>query len=332
MFISNANREVIVAAGAVGSAQLLMLSGIGPRAHLEQMKIPVISDRPVGSNLQDHLGVVGLEYLMREPIAITEFKVRSFWTSMDYFLFGTGYLSSPCFVEGTAFFRSKNQRKAEKSPQIELHLLNTLIGNSQDLVETFIRLINLEPKIAGYLHGNLDLKNGFTLLPILLHPKSRGTVRLRSKDPNDRPLIDLNALSDQDDVNALIEGIRHAERLSGTNMLKQLGVQSLARAHPACSNETYGSGSYWECYVRHNAFPLSHLTGTCRMGSQSDSTAVVDPELRVIGVDGLRVVDASVMPEIVSGAINAAVVMIAEKAADLIKGQVTVHRANVTLQ
>lgn len=330
--LSRARKEVIVSAGAVGSAQLLMLSGIGPKKHLDKLKIPIAADLPVGSHLQDHMAVVSSEYLLKEPIAITEFKVRSFWTSMDYFLFGTGYLSSPCFVEGTAFFQSKTQPKDEKRPQIQLHLLNTVLGNSPNLVQNFVQLSNLDPKIAEHLHGNLDLKNGLTLLPVLLHPKSSGTVRLQSSDPKDRPVIDLNALSHPDDVKTLIEGIRYAERLSGTNMLRLLGAQLLGRVHPACSSETYGSNSYWECYIHHNAFPLSHLTGTCRMGSSTDPAAVVDPELRVIGIEGLRVVDASVMPETISGSINVAAVMIAERAADLITRRVTVRHANVTLQ
>lgn len=316
---SRAKMEVILSAGAVASSQLLMLSGIGPKHHLESLDIPVVSDLPVGSNLQDHMAVISSEFLLKEPIAITEFKVNSFWTYMDYYLFGTGYLSSPCFIEGSAFFQADGQRH----PHIEMHLLNTVIGNSPNLLQDFIRLSNMNPKVVERLHGKLDLQNGLTLLPILLHPKSKGTVRLRSKDVGDRPLIDLNALSDNDDVATLLEGIRRAENLSETTMFRSLGVKSLNRIHPDCTNDRHGSDAYWWCFIRHNAFPLSHLTGTCKMGrSSNDPTAVVDPQLRVLGVDGLRVVDGSVMPEIVSGNINAAVVMIAERAVDIIRGKV----------
>jgi choline dehydrogenase len=157
-------------------------------------------------------------------------------------------------------------------------------------------------------------------------------MQLKSSDPADELLINPNFLAADEDIKTAVKAVRLAEKLASTSMFKTLGATMLGRVHPMCAGHEYGSNAYWECYVRHLAFPLvQRIAGTCRMGSHDDPRSVVDTQLRVIGTEGLRVVDASVMPEIVSGDTNIAVMMIAERASDLIRGKVTVVPANVTV-
>ena len=161
--------------------------------------------------------------------------------------------------------------------------------------------------------------DGFLIHSVMLHPKSKGTIRLRSRDPFESPNIEPNYLSHEDDVKTLIEGIRLSKKLAGTSALQTVSAKMRKVLHANCTEAVYESDEYWECFIRHMATTLYHPTSTCKMGASDDQSAVVDPQLRVRGVEGLRVVDASVMPMITSGNTNAPTIMIAEKAADMIK-------------
>uniref|UniRef100_A0A0B7BD54 IBB domain-containing protein n=1 Tax=Arion vulgaris TaxID=1028688 RepID=A0A0B7BD54_9EUPU len=155
----------------------------------------------------------------------------------------------------------------------------------------------------------------------LLRPASTGTIKLRSRDPFDYPIIDPNYLHKQEDVDLLVRGINLCKRFMSTSYLKKLGAKPADRPNKFCADHKYDSDSYWECMVRQKIHTIYHPAGTCKMGKVGDPTAVVDPQLRVIGVQGLRVVDTSIMPDIVSGNTHTPVVMIGEKAAHLIRGR-----------
>jgi choline dehydrogenase len=274
---ARAEREVLVAAGAVNSPKLLLLSGIGPADSLRALGLPVLVDLPgVGQNLQDHLRVpVIYEAGRRSP------GHRRYWAraAVDYALRRRGVLASNCCESG-AFVRSS---AAAAIPDLQF------VTHFQS---------SLHP-------GGVDLQS------CVLRPSSRGWIRLRSANPADPPLIDPNYLATAADVHASLLAIRLARRIAAAPALRRfpLGAEVLPGADRV-------SDADLARHVRATAETSFHPVGTCRMGC--DDLAVVDAALRVRGVPGLRVVDASVMPDLVGGTTLAPTVMLAEKAADLI--------------
>jgi choline dehydrogenase len=276
-----ARREVILSAGAIQSPHLLLLSGIGPADELKRHGIAVVHAVPeVGRNLQDHL-LVPVTFRSRRPLSITP----GLGALLRYVLFRRGPLTSN-IAEAGLFARSR--------PDLPAPDLQVLFGPVFYLHHGFT-------KVDGH---------GFSIVPVHLTPASRGTVTLRSADPEAAPRIDPNYLAADGDRRAMLDGIRLARRLAALDPL----------AGHVASEHTPGAMALSDdellAYLEEYADTCYHPVGTCRMGS--DATAVVDPALRVNGLTGLRVVDASVMPAVVRGNTNAPTLMIAEKAADLI--------------
>ncbi|KAJ8314796.1 hypothetical protein KUTeg_006946 [Tegillarca granosa] len=311
-----ARKEVILSAGAVNSPQILMLSGIGPKKHLEKIGITTVhSDLPVGQNLQDHLSLWFGHYI-KLPYSITEEKINGFMTDLQYRLFKRGYHASNT-VEGQAFIDTDNS--TSKYPEIQLQFASSLFrGEKNSNAGDF----NYKDEINKAMYvSNGPTEEGITIQVVLLHPKSKGTITLKNPNPFDPPLIDPRYLSNPEDIDAFIRGIRFYEQVINTKPFKDLGVEPTKTTFSSlCNEHTHGSDAYWKCIIRHIAVTLYHPTSTCRMGAENDPTAVVDPKLRVKGIKGLRVVDASVMRNIPSGNTNIPTIMIAEKAADIIRG------------
>ena len=283
---ADARREVILSGGAINSPQLLMLSGVGPAAELQSRGIHVVHDLPgVGRNLQDHLSVTVLA-TCRQPLSLL--AAESLGNVARFLLLRKGMLTSNVGEAG-AFVRTDAGLDA---PDIQLLFAPVLYIN----------------------HGLAPPpEHGFTVGVILLTPKSTGTVTLSSVDPYAAPRITANYLSDADgdDLRVLVDGVKLARRVIRSHAFDQYRKAELA---PTADVE---SDAELATFVRGIAETLYHPVGTCTMGT--DATAVVDPALRVRGVAGLRVVDASVMPVIPRGNTNAPTIMIAEKAADLIR-------------
>lgn len=283
-----ARREVILAAGTFGSPQLLLLSGIGPADELRAHRLPVAHALPgVGANLQDHV-----DYILSYRTAradVVGLNPGGLWrlvrAGLDWRRTGAGPFASP-MAEGGAFMRSG---PGVERPDLQLHFV---IG----LVDDHMR--------------RLHLANGFSAHVCALRPRSRGTVGLIDANPFSAPRIDPAYLSDPRDLGVLMAGARMLERI--------MDAPALAPWRGAPLYPHDGSDRALEADIRARADTIYHPVGTCRMGR--DPMAVVDRELRVHGVQGLRVVDASVMPEIVSGNTNAPTIMIAERAAGLIRG------------
>jgi choline dehydrogenase/4-pyridoxate dehydrogenase len=296
--IVRAEREVILAGGVINSPQLLMLSGIGDPAELRTCGLPVVVELPgVGRNLQDHVSVI-LMYQRRQsgPFHRMMRADRIARELAKAYLFGRGFAAD---VPGgiTAFLKSR--------PEIALPDIQFLFTAAP---------LGAWPYFPPFKAPFVD---GFACRIVMLHPESRGRVTLRSGDPGDAPRIQQNFLSAGSEWRALRMGVRMAREV-----MAQPGMQPFVGREIAPGEEK-GADSDIDAHIRATSITVHHPAGTCRMGVDSDEMAVADPQLRVRGVEGLRVVDASVMPDLVSGNINAAVVMIAEKAADLMRSRST---------
>lgn len=228
-----------------------------------------------------------------------------------------GPISSAGGVEGIAFLNTENTTDREDYPDLELLQL----GSSVIADPIIKRNFGLRDDIYNAMFAQLERNrsNTFMVFPMILRPKSRGRIMLRSSNPMDKPLILPNYFSNPYDIEVSIRGIRRMISLLDTEAFRKLDAQLFSTPVPGCSHLKFNSDSYWECYTRHFTFTIYHHCGTAKMGPLSDKQSVVDPELKVYGIRGLRVADASIMPDIVSGHTNGPTIMIGEKAADMIK-------------
>jgi len=285
--VARADREVILAGGSINSPQLLLLSGIGPADEIGRMGIRVMHDLPgVGKNLQDHV-MVSVGYLCTKPVSMT--TAESIPNLIRYFVLKRGPLVSNV-AEAGIFLRTRDGLQV---PDLQL-----LFGP------------------AYYVnHGLTPRKDHcFGFGPTLITPESRGSISLRSSNPLDPPAIRANYLSTDADMRVILEGVKLSRRLAQQGPLAKFRGDEL---HPGASIQ---SDEEIAEFIRAEAQTLYHPVGTCKMGV--DAMAVVDSQLRVLGIERLRVVDASVMPRIIAGNTNAPTIMIAEKAADMIRAAV----------
>lgn len=224
---------------------------------------------------------------------------------MEYLLFRDGLMSGTGISDVTAKVASPYAENSNE-PDLQFYFGGFLASCSKT-------------GQVGELQSNGS--RSIQIFPAVLHPKSRGYITLHSNDPLAAPKIVANYLNDDEnhDIRVLIEGVKFAIRLSETDALKAYGMQLDKKPVEGCEHIVFGTDKYWECAIRRNTGPENHQVGTCKMGPLHDPLAVVDHELRVHGVRGLRVVDASVIPKVTSGNTNAAIIMIGEKAAHLMR-------------
>ncbi|XP_042889853.1 glucose dehydrogenase [FAD, quinone]-like [Penaeus japonicus] len=312
-----ARREVILSAGAIGSPHLLMLSGVGPAEHLQQHGIPVLVDLPgVGHNMQDHPSIFGLAWTTRKGVSTSIPRLADPKTIKDYIFNRQGPLTSPFGVEGNAW------SLAEKGDPYWPDLQYLFISGTPALDSGIAiwDLIGYRREVFNQYFGHILGRDGFSIGPMLTRPKSRGTIKLASRDPLQAPLIDPNFLSHPDDVETFVRGIRFALSVGNASALRDdFEAVFNEKVLPGCEHEVAGSDAYWGCFALHMASTTFHPCGTCKMAPSSDPYGVLDHNLKVRGVSGLRVIDASMMPLIATGNLNAPVAMIGEKGADIIK-------------
>lgn len=307
-------KEVIVSGGAINSPQLLMLSGIGRADHLIEHNIPVIADRPgVGENLMDHF-MPGYFHFTHKAATSPLDDLSTLNSILAYLRDGSGPAGSPCALESIAFFDTLNLTNVDSYPDVEFIQGSNAWHDYEEVFENF----GLRPDLVERLYRVPKSMRAMFVSPMVLRPRSRGNIRLRSSDPLHHPLINPNYLSDPYDIEVTIRAIRTLHDLEETEAFRKIEAKLLRSTVPECDRFDYGTDAYFECHARHLTFTVYHYSGTCKMGSLNDPMAVVDSRLRLIGVNGLRIADASIMPKIISGHTNGPVFMIAEKAAQMI--------------
>lgn len=288
---ATARREVIVCGGAFGSPQLLLLSGIGPAAHLSSVGIRPVHDLPgVGANLRDHF-YTSLMFRCAKPITINDIAnspLRRLWVGMQYVLLKRGPLATNGIYAGV--FARSDPGKDRPDIQVNTNMWSVASRDKK----------GMRPHPFS----------GFTMSAVHLDPQSRGSVRLRSADAFDSPEIRMNFFKTHDDIDAMVKAVKLVRHIAAQKPLQPYNLGELSPSAEARTDQDI------EAHLRRTAIANLHPVGSCRMGSDKD--AVVDARLRVHGIRGLRVVDASVMPALPSGNTNAPTIMIGEKASDII--------------
>ncbi|KAK0079295.1 hypothetical protein PV326_008820, partial [Microctonus aethiopoides] len=273
---ARASREVILSAGAIGSPHLLLLSGIGPKPHLDAMKIPLVRHLPgVGENLHNHVSYT-FTYSINQA---NEFDLN--WAAaLEYIAFHRGPMSSTGLSQLTGIIASNYT--TPDHPDLQF-----FFGGYQAACAT-------TGEVGALMDGG---RRSISISATYLHPRSRGSLRLANNNPLTKPVMQANYLQDAQDVAALVEGMEIAISLMNSTVLAKYNITLMDQPIQACSQFTFLSKEYLSCAVRQDTGPENHQAGSCKMGPINDKMAVVDPELRVYGIRGLRVADASIMPK-----------------------------------
>ena len=293
-----ANKEVILSAGTFGSPQILMLSGIGPKHTLQKLGIPVVRDAKVGYNLQNHPTSVGVTVKVTNSSTLPRSNQEWLGHIKEYMVNKTGPLSATGISQMSGYNPSSGE--TEDYPDIKF----------------------------GFSFSDVNTQNAFlpgsyydriTIDPYYMRSRSRGVFTINSTDPFSHPLIYPNLVSDPRYRLPLVEGHLLALKIAQTESFKKAGYEIDTNQLEGCEYEIFGTKEYFECVVGRYVGSAHHYTGTCKMGPSYDLDAVVSPRLKVYGVHSLRVIDASIIPEIPSANTNAAAIMIGEKGSDIIK-------------
>lgn len=306
-------KEIILSAGAINSPQLLLLSGVGPKEHLEKLKIPVKKDLAVGKNLQDHL-TLPVFYQFHESNPLMPSQVDIVDALYRYAVHQDGPIGT---LSGANLLAHINTVNGTGYPDIQItHVAFTKMDFG---FPSYLGVLRLSPLIENVLlDANKQTEVGICYLT-LLNPLSIGKLELASTSPKDKPKIYANYLEHEEDMNTMVRGLKYQLALLNTTTYKQHEAKLIRLPLKKCDENVYLTEEYLKCYVRYLSGTLYHPVDTAKMGPSSDKDAVVDSRLRVNGIKNLREIDAGIMPLIVSANTNAATIMIGEKGADFIK-------------
>lgn len=309
LYVVKANKEIILSAGTISSPQILMLSGIGPANHLNQLGIPVVKDLSVGNNLQDHATYYGTYFRTNysDPL-------QSVRTYVKEYLNQTGFYTVAANLQGIGYYETPDNRE-KGYPDCELIVVPAPILNNYTQ-EAF----RFTDETFQGLWGNVDQATTFIVYVVLLRPESRGTIRLKSDDPYAYPLINPRFLSDTNgrDIKKIYDMIQFVHKLQNTDAFRSIDAKVGSINLPACNHLRRNVKKYWYCNIRHLTMNLYHPVGTNKMGSDPGKGAVVDSKFRVHGFKTLRVVDASILPFSFSGHPAAPTMMLGDRAFDFI--------------
>ncbi|CAH1986642.1 unnamed protein product [Acanthoscelides obtectus] len=320
MYTVVAKKEVILSAGGLNSPKILMLSGVGPKSHLEEIGIPVIEPLPVGEIMYDHVVFPGAAFLINEHIGLEYLQYiqdpKTYW---DFLVHHKGPITSNV-VESVAYFNTNLTGIETTRPDIELLFLPSSLA--VDFGIFFKQLLNIGDQAFETHFKPLFGKPAFTSLILLLHPISKGYIKLNSSNPFEEAKYTLNYFTDPDnlDIKRIILAIRVMQKIASQPALQEFGAKIAEIPFLGCENTAFDSDEYWECAIRSIPSSMWHQQSACKMGPETDKEAVVDSRLRVHGIKNLRVVDTSIFPTTVAAHTVGPAYMVGEKAADIIKG------------
>ncbi|XP_043799764.1 glucose dehydrogenase [FAD, quinone]-like [Apis laboriosa] len=311
-----ATKEVIVSAGSIVSPQILMLSGIGPKEHLKELGIPVLVDLPVGKNLQDHVIWFGMYYsFVNESVTSAPSEKDQLNSAYEYLETSKGSLASLA-NDLIGYVNVEDPDSPYPDIQILFSQIQRLDTGSMKMA---MASYNANDEITRIMLDEIKRRDLITIYSSLMNPKSRGEIKLRNADPAEEVKIYSNYYTVADDWKKMMKVLPIVKSLLNTTALKKYGMEFNIYDVPECRHFTPDTEERYECVIRHVSASNYHACCTCRMGPASDPRTVVDHRLNVHKVKNLRVIDASIMPNIISGNIHAPTIMIAEKGADLIK-------------
>ncbi|XP_053676022.1 glucose dehydrogenase [FAD, quinone]-like [Anopheles nili] len=313
-----ARKEVILSAGAFESAKLLMLSGIGPAAHLESLGIPVLQDLPVGEQLYEHPGVFGPVYIVRKPIDnYINLEDHLLPNTFLQYLKGRGVLTTNS-VESLMYVKSPVAASPDPGlPDVEImQAFSSIDFDSSPGIRWAFRLS--DETYNAYFRP-IEKERSFQYLPMLLKPHTRGKLRLKSRNPFQHPQFKYQYFEDDRDIEAMVYGIEEAIRVTSQEPFRRIGVELYSKHAPGCEEYTFNTHEYWRCHVTVLTGTFHHQVSTCKMGPPTDPEAVVDHKLRVYGIRRLRVADIGIVPFPLAAHTSAVSFAIGEKAADLVR-------------
>lgn len=299
-------RKIILAAGTMGSPKILLLSGIGPKEHLKEMKIEVIGDLPVGENLQDHV-TTNIDIILNKSVGCSLYDIYNPLNVFDYFINGNGPLS----LAGSDAMGFVSFNSSSSVPDISFILLPISIVNDHGI--HLRHTLNMKDDLWNKYYNPLVGQTLAMVLPILLHPHSKGYLRLKSNNPFDSLIINPNYYSNEQDVKSMIKAIRIIQKLIETQPMKTLGAEMIPNKLPGCEKHVDNSDEYWECYIRHLTLTMYHPVGTCKFGDYNDKSTVVLKNFQVKNVENLYVVDGSIIPKSSSANPHGLISMLAYK-------------------
>ncbi|KAK9506360.1 hypothetical protein O3M35_008312 [Rhynocoris fuscipes] len=307
-------KEVILSAGAIKSPQLLMLSGIGPKDHLQSLGIQVMNNLPVGYNLMNHPVIGNVIFTIERNITIGEDMLYNLSNFNEYITKKEGLYSSTVGIEGLSFLDVFNPCKNGSLTNLEIQL----VSSSPFRLPLLNKIFHIKPEIADMYENKKDLHSLMMFMSVS-KPKSRGRIKLKDINPLSKPIIDIGYYRDPYDLEVIAKAIEIVKQIANTKAFYEFKPKLFSEPIRPCAKYGHDTKDYWKCHARHLTISNYHQTSTCKMGPSEDPTSVVDARLRVHGIKGLRVIDASIMPTITSANTNAPTIMIAEKGADMIK-------------
>jgi glucose dehydrogenase (acceptor) len=315
-----ARKEVILSAGTFNSAKLLILSGVGNKADLRQLGIPLIQELQVGKQIRDHFAYYGITFVFNSSGNSASLLHTFSEQNLQSYVEGQGKISLPGSGEALSFIQTSVNERGGDVPDAEFFELSGGFWTDFGMAAA---ALNMRQEIYDTVYKPLELypQDTMTLCTITFHPKSTGQIKLKDKNPLSYPIIYPNILSHPDDVQTIFESIKFALTLLETEAFRKIGGRIHSIPLPGCTHLHFGSDAYWRCSIHSLTSTIHHQSTSCKMGPKNDSFAVVNHELKVYGIKRLRVVDTSIIPEPTSGHTNAVSFMIGEKASDMIKDE-----------